>query len=465
MKRITMMIFALMAILHGMNVMADEGTYPLTVTYPAGEYNAIYVVSSTISTNDYTSVTVELQNDLTSALSLKINDEKTTSEDHYFDANSGTKILTVSLSDYAKAKGTTEVSNVILLSCAPSTNVTYIIKNAYLTKADGTTEKLVCSNMNATTFTWSISDTRMALLGNTATDLSNLENGNFVIAYTTEFQPFGFTDTAGQPNLSSNYTGYSITFKPSSAGFYRVRTNDEDKATATENGCNNPSGTVTGTLSGTITHFWLQRMWATNESKAASEDSPRYVYVKSAYFTKSDGTQVNMIPYGKNEMSASDTYTNYCGWYPYAGKGTLNYGDMAFKYDSLDVTGYGYMGITFAEATPAELTLQFWLDDTGNNISTVSIPAGTAGLYQTAIPTKTGNIFPVIDLLNLTNASANVSISNVSLMVNKTATGINSVKTDTSNIKNGAMYKLCGQKVGDDYKGIVIKNGKKYIVK
>lgn len=465
MKRIAILTFVLTVILCNMNVMADEGTYPLTVTFPASGYNAINVVTTVISTNDYKSVTVELQNDLTSTLDLKINDNKATSQDNFFDANSGTKTLTVSLTDYANAKGTTEVDNVILLSCAPSSDVSYVIKNAYLTKNDGSTEKMVCTNMNATAFTWSISDTQLALLGNTSTDLTNLGMGNIVIAYTTEFQPFGFTDVAGQPNLGSAYTGYSFTFKPSSVGAYRVRTNDEDASTATENWCNNPSGTVTGTLSGTITHFWLQRMWATTESKAASENTPRYVYVKDAYFTKSDGTQVEMIPYGKNEMNKSDTYTNYCGWYPFAGKGTLAYGDMSFKYDSLDVTGYSYIGITFATATPMELTLQFWLDDTGNNISTVTIPAGTVGLYQAAIPAKSNHIFPTVDLLNMSNVSGSVSISNVSLTVNKTVTGINPLISDGSKVKNDAIYNLNGQRVGKDYKGFVIKNGKKYIAK
>jgi hypothetical protein len=248
-------------------------------------------------------------------------------------------------------------------------------------------------------------------------------------------------------------------------GVYRVRTNDEDTNTATEKSCDNPSGTVTGTLNGTITHFWLQRMWANDDSKAASEDTPRYVYVKDAYFTKSDGTQVEMIPYGKNEMSESDVYKNYCGWYPFEGKGTLNYGDMAFKYDSLDATGYKYLGITFAEATTVELTLQFWLDDTGNNINAVSIPAGTVGLYTAAIPTKDNNIFPVVDMLNMTGTSSAVSISNVSLMVNKTSTAINSVKSESRQVNSDAIYNLNGQQVGKSYKGIVISNGKKYIVR
>ena len=43
------------------------------------------------------------------------------------------------------------------------------------------------------------------------------------------------------------------------------------------------------------------------------------------------------------------------------------------------------------------------------------------------------------------------------------ATGIESVQTQQ--LQNGAIYNLAGQKVGNDYKGIVIKNGKKYLMK
>jgi hypothetical protein len=43
-------------------------------------------------------------------------------------------------------------------------------------------------------------------------------------------------------------------------------------------------------------------------------------------------------------------------------------------------------------------------------------------------------------------------------------TGIESIKT-TAKVYDDAIYNLAGQKVGKDYKGIVIKNGKKMIQK
>ena len=45
----------------------------------------------------------------------------------------------------------------------------------------------------------------------------------------------------------------------------------------------------------------------------------------------------------------------------------------------------------------------------------------------------------------------------------KGATAIQTVKT--SRATDGAVYNLAGQKVGNDFKGIVIKNGKKMLQK
>lgn len=58
-------------------------------------------------------------------------------------------------------------------------------------------------------------------------------------------------------------------------------------------------------------------------------------------------------------------------------------------------------------------------------------------------------------------ASAKVSI----MFVNSDATGISSINADSSvnaDANSGKMYNLGGQRVGKDYKGIVIVNGKKY---
>lgn len=52
----------------------------------------------------------------------------------------------------------------------------------------------------------------------------------------------------------------------------------------------------------------------------------------------------------------------------------------------------------------------------------------------------------------------------VDITVKETSTGINGISTDEAD-ENEAIYNIAGQKVGKGYKGIVIKNGKKIVVK
>lgn len=61
-------------------------------------------------------------------------------------------------------------------------------------------------------------------------------------------------------------------------------------------------------------------------------------------------------------------------------------------------------------------------------------------------------------------ASNNAVLRFVEITVNPSGeTGINGVTVD--NAKNGVRYNLAGQRVNESYKGVVIENGKKMIVK
>jgi hypothetical protein len=59
-------------------------------------------------------------------------------------------------------------------------------------------------------------------------------------------------------------------------------------------------------------------------------------------------------------------------------------------------------------------------------------------------------------------ASTNVFITKI-VITRGGSTGINTVKT--VRIADGAIYNLAGQKVSESYKGVVIKNGRKYVQK
>ena len=68
--------------------------------------------------------------------------------------------------------------------------------------------------------------------------------------------------------------------------------------------------------------------------------------------------------------------------------------------------------------------------------------------------------------INLTNLKAeqinSAENETGTIKVTVAATGINSLNADDS---NEPAFNLAGQKVGKNYKGIVVKNGKKTIVK
>jgi len=76
-------------------------------------------------------------------------------------------------------------------------------------------------------------------------------------------------------------------------------------------------------------------------------------------------------------------------------------------------------------------------------------------------------VFDYYTIDNVAAGDVNISYSggtNFYAFILKTATGIYTIDS-TKVINNGAIYNLAGQKVNENYKGIVIKNGKKYIQK
>lgn len=57
----------------------------------------------------------------------------------------------------------------------------------------------------------------------------------------------------------------------------------------------------------------------------------------------------------------------------------------------------------------------------------------------------------------------NMTYANVYLTISEGTTGISSIEAENAN--SNKMYNLAGQRVDKNYKGIVIKDGKKFIVK
>ena len=61
--------------------------------------------------------------------------------------------------------------------------------------------------------------------------------------------------------------------------------------------------------------------------------------------------------------------------------------------------------------------------------------------------------------LGFFEAFANMTIN----ITYESITGINEIKVNKQ--QSDAIYNIAGQRVANDYKGLVIKNGKKYLVK
>lgn len=133
---------------------------------------------------------------------------------------------------------------------------------------------------------------------------------------------------------------------------------------------------------------------------------------------------------------------------------------------SVDVTlnnnKYSYE-ITASSVEGASVSMTL-IDSDGNekSLGTVSIPA-TGSLDTYAV--KTGKIRNKLDegkqTLRVTLKSGSCDIASLNI-TNSEATGIDELSDDDT-VATGETYNLSGQKVGAGYKGIVIRNGKKYV--
>ena len=104
------------------------------------------------------------------------------------------------------------------------------------------------------------------------------------------------------------------------------------------------------------------------------------------------------------------------------------------------------------------------VDDEGNEkaLGTVNITStGSMDTYQV----KTGKIRNKLNegkqTLRVTLKSGSCNIASLNF-TNSESTGIDELSDDDA-ITTGESYNLSGQKVGAGYKGIVIRNGKKYV--
>lgn len=129
---------------------------------------------------------------------------------------------------------------------------------------------------------------------------------------------------------------------------------------------------------------------------------------------------------------------------------------------SLSNNKYSYE-ITASSVEGASVSMTL-IDSDGNekSLGTVNIPnTGSLNTYEV----KTGKIRNKLDegkqTLRVTLKSGSCNIASLNI-TNSEATGIDELSDDDT-VATGETYNLSGQKVGAGYKGIVIRNGKKYV--
>lgn len=137
---------------------------------------------------------------------------------------------------------------------------------------------------------------------------------------------------------------------------------------------------------------------------------------------------------------------------------------LEFNVDVTTAGKYSYEA-TVSSTVSNSMFQMVMIESNGNErtLATVSVPqTGSLDTYQV----KAGKIRNAFKAgkqklrINITGGGCN--IDNIKFICTEPA-GITDVKTD--NVATGASYNLSGQKVGAGYKGIVIRNGKKVIIK
>ena len=141
-------------------------------------------------------------------------------------------------------------------------------------------------------------------------------------------------------------------------------------------------------------------------------------------------------------------------------------GDRAEYSVKVDQAGkYSYEATVSSDVKGSKFSMTL-IDGQGNEISMplVKVPnTGDKNTYQV----KTGNITSAIKeglhtlRINVTGGSCN--IDKINFICTEPVSGIDDVVIDNNN--TGDSYNLSGQKVGTGYKGIVIRNGKKIVIK
>ena len=182
---------------------------------------------------------------------------------------------------------------------------------------------------------------------------------------------------------------------------------------------------------------------------------------------------------GVGNMEINDIKTKYPKYYAHIGQKLITVvppHQVKANYKNKIVNGdFYYRGLygrkKYAEGADGQLTSTLIADSGSQKYQYISTGAGNYLKYLSAKSTLQFNGFRAYFYFPKWDKDANNAIqpssttnAKIHIMIDNETTGINLIENN-SNVSNNAIYNLAGQKVDASYKGIVIKNGKKYLMK
>lgn len=182
---------------------------------------------------------------------------------------------------------------------------------------------------------------------------------------------------------------------------------------------------------------------------------------------------------GVENMEINDIKTKYHNYYAHIGQKLITVvppHQVKANYKNKIVNGdFYYRGLygrkKYAEGADGQLTSTLIADSGSQKYQYISTGAGNYLKYLSAKSTLQFNGFRAYFYFPKWDKDANNAIqpssttnAKIHIMIDNETTGINLIENN-SNVSNNAIYNLAGQKVDASYKGIVIKNGKKYLMK
>ncbi len=285
-----------------------------------------------------------------------------------------------------------------------------------------------------------------------------------------------FTSQWGEFKLSSStvdlteYTGYEFVISEVADVQTKFVTSDQSADAGEGDYIELSVGTVSGNFSatsGTLTYFELQ-------GKAAGAS----ITVDEAYLVKADGTKEALV-YGGSSWGCSYSAESYAITYTgqYGGVQIVNEDGSSIAFTHGEGTTYEFM-VELEDAVAADV-LMFEADASSGGVQWYNVTSKASwwnfNIFDTAAEDDGGVSVDIVKVyMKATSAETSAypfTVTPKSIKYNiytadeEVGTGISSVTASESATTSDAIYNLAGQRVSSSAKGLLIKNGKKYIVK